>query len=219
MAGCRGCGSRRRGGRALAGATLGASLAAQTPLGATGVAALEAASAGGSVAIGGAVQRLAATGDAAQATNDDAVQADFKAGVAAWGLGKSAGVAVELLSPALSKAIQGAGITNAGGTGRPRYVPTGENGEPLSLPRGPNGELAPSSMDAHTQIGWQVGRRGGYIQTREFGANGQPVKQVDWTNHGRPGQHTDPHVHDFLPNPSGGTPQLGPARPPGPGEF
>lgn len=105
------------------------------------------------------------------------------------------------------------------GGGRPSYVPTGPDGRPLPLPRGPNGELVPSSMDPHTQIGWQEGRRGGYIQTREFGPNGQPIKQVDWTNHGRPMQHPDPHVHDYVPNPTGGTPQHGPARPPRAGEL
>jgi hypothetical protein len=109
--------------------------------------------------------------------------------------------------------------TAAGSGGRPRYVPTGPDGRPLALPRGPNGELAPSSMDPHTQIGWQEGRRGGYVQTREFGPNGQPVRQVDWTDHGRPARHTDPHVHDYVPNPTGGTPQHGPARPPRPGEL
>lgn len=103
--------------------------------------------------------------------------------------------------------------------GRPTYVPTGPDGTPLPIPRGPNGELAPSSMDPHTQIGWQDGRRGGYVQTREFGPNGQPVKQVDWTDHGRSAQHTDPHVHDYVPNPTGGTPQHGPARPLSPGEL
>ncbi|MCG8424204.1 MAG: hypothetical protein MJE77_40445, partial [Proteobacteria bacterium] len=109
--------------------------------------------------------------------------------------------------------------TCAAGGARPRYVPRGSDGKPLSLPRGPNGELAPSSPHPHTQLGWREGRRGGYPQTREFGADGKPVKQVDWTDHGRPAQHTDPHVHDYLPNLTGGTPQLGPARPPRPGEF
>ncbi len=100
-----------------------------------------------------------------------------------------------------------------------RFIPRDPDGTPVSLPRGPNGELAPSSMEPHTQIGWHEGRRGGYVQTREFGANGQAIKQVDWTNHGRPTQHTNPHVHDYLPNPSGGTPQHGPPRPPQPGEL
>ena len=111
------------------------------------------------------------------------------------------------------------GSTAAGGRGRPTYVPTEPNGQPLSLPRTPGGQPAPSSLDPHTQIGWRDGRRGGYVQTREFGPNGQPVRQVDWTDHGRPAQHTDPHVHDYVPNPTGGTPQQGPARPPHRGEL
>ena len=93
-----------------------------------------------------------------------------------------------------------------------------ETPAPLPLPQGPNGELAPSSDYPHTQIGWQEGRRGGYIQTRDFGPNGQPLRQVDWTNHGRPAEHTNPHVHDYVPNPTGGSPQHGPGRPPNPGE-
>lgn len=102
---------------------------------------------------------------------------------------------------------------------RPKYVPVDDFGAPLPLPRTRTGELVHSSLDPHTQIGWNEGRRGGYIQTREFGEGGVPVKQVDWTDHGRPALHTDPHVHDYIPNPTGGSPQHGAARPPTPGEF
>ena len=108
---------------------------------------------------------------------------------------------------------------------RPQYVPTVKVNEedgtrlPLPLPRTEDGQLAPSSTDPHTQIGWRDGRKDSYIQTREFGPNGQPIKQVDWTDHGRPQLHTDPHVHDYIPNPTGGSPQVGPARPPLPGEL
>jgi len=94
---------------------------------------------------------------------------------------------------------------------RPSFIPRGPGGKRLQLPQRPNGEPLPSSMDPHTQIGWREGRRGSYPQPREFGPNGQPIKQVDWTTHGRP-RHTDPHVHDYLPNPTGGSPQPGPAR-------
>jgi Flp pilus assembly protein TadG len=114
--------------------------------------------------------------------------------------------------------VQSDQVATRAGT-RPRYAPVGADGKPLPLPRGPNGEVAPSSMDPHTQIGMRTGRKGDYPQTREFGPNGQPVKQVDWTNHGRPNAHTDPHVHDYVPNPTGGTPQHGPARAPRPGEI
>ena len=102
---------------------------------------------------------------------------------------------------------------------RPRYVPRAENGDLLALPRTADGAPVPSSPNPHTQIGWREGRKGGYPQTREFGANGIPIKDVDWTDHGRSARHTDPHVHDFLPNPTEGTPRHGPARPPRPGEL
>ena len=121
--------------------------------------------------------------------------------------------ATTVLSTALRPAM-----ASRGGA-RPRYVPRVPNGEPLPLPSGPNRELAPSSMDPHTQIGWREGRNGGYVQTREFWPNGEPVKQVDCTDHGRPGRRTDPHVHAYSPNPTGGSPQLGPARPPELGEL
>jgi RHS repeat-associated protein len=135
------------------------------------------------------------------------------------GLLKPAGAGSRRLVEPAEPSRVGLSGSAAGGAGRPAYVPTGPDARPLPLPRGPNGTLAPSSTDPHTQIGWQEGRRGGYVQTREFGPNGQPVKEVDWTNHGRPAQHTDPHVHDYVPNPTGGTPQHGPARPPRPGEL
>ena len=104
-------------------------------------------------------------------------------------------------------------------TSRPQFVPAGADGRPSRLPQGAHGELAPSSAFPHTQIGWKEGRRDSYVQTREFGADGVPVKQIDWTDHGRPRQHTDPHVHDYIPNPTGGTFQHGEARPPYPGEW
>jgi hypothetical protein len=125
---------------------------------------------------------------------------------------------VVLIGVVTGRAAGGANVASRVGGGA-RYVPKGIDGTPLRLPRGSNGKLAPSSMDPHTQIGWQEGRRGGYVQTREFGANGQPVKQVDWTDHGRPVQHANPHVHDYLPNLTGGTAQHGPARAPRPGEL
>jgi RHS repeat-associated protein len=135
--------------------------------------------------------------------------------LATGGIGGAFRLAAGIRSAVLARSTLSAGR----GGGRPTYVPTGPDGNPLPLPRGPNGELAPSSPNPHTQIGWQEGRRGGYAQTREFGPNGQPLKQVDWTNHRRPAQHSDPHVHDYIPNPTGGTPQHGPARAPRPGEL
>jgi RHS repeat-associated protein len=85
---------------------------------------------------------------------------------------------------------QGGGAPGGGGGGGP------------GAPSGPRPKYAPKDP-----------------QTREFGETGKPVKQVDWTDHGRPSEHTDPHVHDYIENPTGGTPQHGPARPPKPDEF
>ncbi len=90
------------------------------------------------------------------------------------------------------------------------------NGFPdRELPRDPNGNPVrdPEAEGAHTQLGQKEGRRGKYDQGREWDANGRPVKDIDFTDHGRPQNHTNPHEHPYLPNPTGGTPQHGPARP------
>lgn len=83
------------------------------------------------------------------------------------------------------------------------------------LPRDRNGNPVrdPEAEGAHTQLGQKDGRRGKYDQGREWDASGNPVKDIDFTDHGRPGNHTNPHEHPYLPNPTGGTPQHGPARP------
>jgi hypothetical protein len=95
----------------------------------------------------------------------------------------------------------------------PSYSPVGPDGNKLPLPKGPHGQLAPSSEYPHSQIGWYEGRKGGYVQTLEFGPDGKPIKRIDWTDHGRPKEHTNPHCHDYLPNPTGGNHIQGPARP------
>jgi RHS repeat-associated protein len=95
----------------------------------------------------------------------------------------------------------------------PKYAPTGEGGKPLELPNGPSGEPVPSSMSPHTQIGTKEGSKGPYIQTRTWGENGQQGRRTDWTDHGRPDTHSNPHDHPVIPNPSGGTPQVGPPEP------
>ena len=81
-----------------------------------------------------------------------------------------------------------------------------EHGTPIPDPE--------AEGSAHTQLGKQEGRRGSYPQAREFDKRGQPVRDIDFTDHGRPGQHmNNPHQHRYLPNPTGGTPQRGPAEP------
>lgn len=76
------------------------------------------------------------------------------------------------------------------------------------LPRQPGGEPAadPTATGPHTQLGSQEGRKGRYNQAREFDQNGNVVKDIDFTDHGRGGNHPNPHQHSYIQNPTGGTP-------------
>jgi hypothetical protein len=84
------------------------------------------------------------------------------------------------------------------------------------LPRCPNGGVLPSSPHPHTQLGTEIGRKvGPFTAAREFGSDGQPLRDIHFTDHGRPNVpgHVNPHQHRHIPNPTGGTPQYGPAEP------
>ena len=84
------------------------------------------------------------------------------------------------------------------------------------LPRGPNGGVLPSSPQPHTQRGTELGRKvGPYTAAREFGSDGHPIRDIHFTDHGRPNVpgHINPHQHRHIPNPTGGTPEYGPAEP------
>jgi RHS repeat-associated protein len=85
-----------------------------------------------------------------------------------------------------------------------RPLPRDKHGNPIPYPE---------ASGPHTQLGQKDGRNGKYDQAREFDANGKPVRDIDFTDHGRPGNHPSPHQHDYLPNPTGGTPQRGPTQP------
>lgn len=65
----------------------------------------------------------------------------------------------------------------------------------------------------HTQLGTKPGSKGDYTQAREFDAQGRPVRDMDFTDHGRPGSHPDPHQHQYTDPPTGGTRQRGPTQP------
>lgn len=83
------------------------------------------------------------------------------------------------------------------------------------LPRDRGGEPTPDS-DAdgpYTQLGRKEGGKGSYPQAREFDSDGKPVKDIDFTDHGRPSQHPNPHQHTYEDNPTGGTRQRGPVEP------
>jgi hypothetical protein len=57
------------------------------------------------------------------------------------------------------------------------------------------------------------GNKGTYNQGREFDSDGKPVKDINFTDHGRSQNHTNPHEHPYQPTSTGGTRQRGKARP------
>ncbi|GAA3877132.1 hypothetical protein GCM10022227_38690 [Streptomyces sedi] len=102
---------------------------------------------------------------------------------------------------------------NPGGTPPSRPQPTGEAFPDRPLPRDRHGNPQPDVPFPHTQLGRRTGRRDSYPQAREFDGDGNPVRDVDFTDHNRPANHENPHQHNYEPNPTGGTPQRGPAVP------
>ena len=75
------------------------------------------------------------------------------------------------------------------------------------LPRDKDGRPQPHTDRPHSQLGRREGRNGEYDQAREFGENGEVKRDIDFTDHGRPDTHPNPHQHRTEPNPTGGTPR------------
>ena len=73
------------------------------------------------------------------------------------------------------------------------------------LPNNPEGIHVPDVDAPHTQLGTKEGRHGKYPQAREFDEKGTPVRDIDFSDHGRPQNHPNPHQHEHKPNPTGGT--------------
>lgn len=86
----------------------------------------------------------------------------------------------------------------------------------ISLPLTENGIPIPDTDAPHTQLGAKDSkRRPGerYPQAREFDKDGTPIKTIDFTDHGEPLIHPNPHEHPCKPNPTGGTPKRGDPQP------
>ena len=76
------------------------------------------------------------------------------------------------------------------------------------LPRDKRTKEPTSETDApHTQLGTRESKRTGekYPQAREFDKNGNPVRDIDFTDHGRPHEHPNPHQNVYKPNATGGS--------------
>jgi RHS repeat-associated protein len=113
-----------------------------------------------------------------------------------------AGCAGGLVGLGVGKAIAAAARAAAGkaaaasagraGAGKPPYVSN------RPLPRDPRtGNPIPESPLPHTQLGREAGKKSGgpYNSAREFGNNGKVVRDVHWSDHGRPQVHPNPHQH------------------------
>lgn len=104
----------------------------------------------------------------------------------------------------------------AGAKGKPgSYTPD------RTLPTDKQGVPVPDSPDPHTQLGRSKPKYGSEPQAREWdhGSNGklQPKRDIDFTDHGTPDIHPNPHQHALTPNnpalaPKGGY-QRGPQEP------
>jgi len=119
--------------------------------------------------------------------------------------GETAGVvAATVLGPGKGKVVvEGVETTIKSGG---KYFPKAN-----SLPKDKYGNPIPSSQYPHTQIATKEGRKGDYLQGREWGydKNGkiELKRDIDFTDHGRPQNHPNPHQHEWLDNPTGGTKQ------------
>lgn len=75
------------------------------------------------------------------------------------------------------------------------------------LPQTPEGVKISDTDTEHTQLGTRESKKGKgkYPQAREFDKNGKPVRDIDFTDHDRPHNHTNPHQHRWDENPTGGS--------------
>ena len=72
------------------------------------------------------------------------------------------------------------------------------------LPSDKHGIPIPDTDVPHTQLGTRNGSKGKYPKAREFDEYGNPVRDIEFTDHGRD-DHPNPHQHRREENPSGGT--------------
>ena len=63
------------------------------------------------------------------------------------------------------------------------------------LPHSENGVHAPDVDVPHTQLGTNQSENGKFPQAREYGKDGELVRDIDFTDHGRPNLHANPHQH------------------------
>lgn len=73
------------------------------------------------------------------------------------------------------------------------------------LPQTADGVPIPDTDAPHSQLGTREGRKSPYGKAREFDNDGQPVRDIEFTDHGRPQNHPNPHQHRYQENSTGGS--------------
>ncbi|QVL56090.1 MAG: hypothetical protein KFB95_02475 [Simkaniaceae bacterium] len=75
------------------------------------------------------------------------------------------------------------------------------------LPLDRHGNKIPDTDAPHTQLGSKISKKTKkpYPQAREFDAQGKPIRDIDFTDHGRPHEHPNPHQHVYKDSQTGGT--------------
>jgi len=128
-------------------------------------------------------------------------------------IGLSGGLNLYTYAPNPLKYIDLPGLCKTGAEDKNPY---GTYRPARPLPRDKNGNPVADVDTLHTQLGTKSARKEDYTQAREWGydENGNlvPKRDIDFTNHGRPNEHPNSHQHDYIPDPTGGTPQHGPAK-------
>jgi RHS repeat-associated protein len=156
----------------------------------------------------GLIGRGGGLADEVAAAADDGLQAASK------GLGRGSKSASKgRRGPPGGGKGNGGGAGGGGGDDSGVYIPRDGDGNVVPLPKQKvNGQDLPLPDPAangapHTRLGGKVSSGTGkpYRQSAHFPgpsdpkANGEdvPLRQVDWTDHGQPHHHTNPHQHPF----------------------
>ncbi|MFZ0564650.1 MAG: RHS repeat-associated core domain-containing protein, partial [Chlamydiales bacterium] len=122
-------------------------------------------------------------------------------GIGCWGLYKSTQYAADAFGSPYTFSEGGLHTLTSIWRNSDIYVPD------RPLPRDDYGVPIPDTDAPHSQLGTRTGSKGKYPQAREFDKDGKPVRDIDFTDHGRPEEHTNPHQHKYKDNETGGTPE------------
>jgi RHS repeat-associated protein len=104
-----------------------------------------------------------------------------------------------IVSGAIAGVVSSLKTVGGGGYAPKKPLARDQHGRPVSKEK--SGPLQTEPEGAHTQLGTRTSKKRGdtYRQGREFDADGNHVRDVDFTDHGRPKEHPNPHQHRIDP--------------------